>query len=57
MKFPIIGDYIEGKYTFKIFKNYTIHITKEELYEAHKNGYKLHLLTACVVDQIGNPFE
>jgi hypothetical protein len=57
MKFPILGDNIDGKFTFKIFENYKINITKEELYKAYEKGYKMHMLRACVVDEIGNPFE
>jgi hypothetical protein len=39
MKYPIIGDKIDGKFTFKIFENYKTYITKEELYKSYDKGY------------------
>lgn len=57
LKYPCLCDPVDGKLQFARFQNYEMSVTKEELVFAHKQGYVIHLIDACVCENTANIYE
>ena len=56
IKYPIISVIVDGKLTFPHLENAEVYITKEELVESHKRGYRIHLIDAVVCERTANVY-
>lgn len=56
IKYPCLSKMVNGKQTFARFSNEELHITKEELVFAHRQGYEIHLLEAIICEHTSDVY-
>ena len=52
--FPVLGDVIDGKFSFRRFKKHEIYITSEEIFFAYERGYDLHIIDSLVSENMAD---